>query len=318
MQYNNRTNSPYYVNGPLCDGRRCKYTGLKIINYERAGGASWEFSVYQNGIEIYKISNLQIGELFADNAAAAQYLYDTIAAAPECQDKGIRFGLDILCVTTTDTEYDTANFPTGAGFIYFRDGYDVVLSEAYNPNYLEFIDYLREEGEKATIYHLCRNVSLVLGACSDFNRAADGYSNIYGEQYLEVGGVATWPWGDKPIIMDNCLLCEKCIDVCPRRAIHNKITNRDISLTDMYARPGEERGLREQWAVNTKALDGRYAYGEGGTGGVTDNEVIGGRIFIGYDDPQTHTGEYGYDENGDPIRPANNDIWFNLNDINEV
>lgn len=303
---NDKSGCPYYVDQKFCTGKRCIYTGIRIKDVSILTDSTWEIDFYNTTKDIHI---LVTQDTF--NGVSVTYLNEAaeiISAAILAESTEIVDGLDHVCVTVTLA--DRPDMQNGCGVIYAGNGWDIELTGSYGVD--DGLDYLKDGGEKATIYHLCHNIALNMGSCREFSAYTESKNcNIYSGKFFDPveSHVIKWSQGGFPIMLDNCLICDLCVKNCPRSAIHNKIdgSHRAISDMELTGLTANQLELREQYAINAKAVSGERAYrGGGGVGG--EEEVFGGRIFISAADPS--------------LDPNNNvtdfDLWFDLNDIEEV
>lgn len=241
-----KTSSPYYVEPRFCDGDKCIYAGIKIFSHADIQGNDWMIEI-SKGEDSVRISNLDIIE----EPGSVIDVVDQIKAILSIEDWYI-YGLDVLCVSILND----AN-PDGMAVIYVRSGYDMLITGDDAEHNMR---YLGGEGVPVWFYHLCRNISLNFGECRQLDGEGSKNSNIYSEKAI-VEIPAMWRKSKVPLIMGNCLVCDYCIDNCPRKAIHNRITKSSMPLRkiDEGSVPEGEYEFYKLYYRNDKAVRGTIA-----------------------------------------------------------
>ncbi len=311
----NKTSAPYYVENRFCAGRLCKYQGIIVgeIAEERSGvspdpGDEYSWSIQIDDAEGNRITITESdlsdipSEEIATNPPLAIAIYNALLekmGATQYQldhtvfhmtsNYGISWIdpgetvytinvtplLDIICVTAPPT----GDEEMGRAIIYFSSSLTVMARN----NIGTLLAYIGGGTTPASFYHLCRHVSFVFGSCREFTSKGDDNrnSNITSAN-LYVGEADRWEAGSKPVIMDNCMMCDYCIKVCPRKAIHNRMTGHPIPMGQIeYGEAESRKSLKEQVLRNAKAMPGENAY-SGQFGSIAGGFYDGRHMYVAY------------------------------------
>jgi ferredoxin len=267
-----KSSSPYYVDNRFCTGHKCVYKGILIVDASGLSAGTWSIKItdrYGDDADI-ALSDITIGaEPTNDEAATA--IYDAILAKIADKTISARIPVDVVGVAGP---YGTGHIEEemGRGAIYVYGDMGISFSGE------GIFTYINDGDEAANFYHLCRNISLIFGSCREDKSQLkeNANSNITSANlYVPEAGAppARWEAGTKPIILNNCMMCDYCITYCPRKAIHNRIDGTSKAVVDIPY--GEEEGagkktLKEQLYRNDKAMSGEDAYSGVYSSGDTD------------------------------------------------
>ena len=275
-----KSSSPYYVDNRFCVGDKCIYSGILLNDISLLASKVWSISIMDSLDNVIVVDNATPG--LDISGMARNDAVDAIKAAIESavgEDEYciINLHTDIVCVAG-EQGIGHIDEPEGRGAIFFSDR----VSATFDDDETGAFSWIFSDGNEKRVYHLCKAISFVFGTCREHFELQDENrnSNITSANFFVPGEgeePARWETGTKPIILDNCVMCDYCINFCPRKAIHNRLVGSHNSLSQInYGDPLEasRKTLKEQVARNAKAMTGDDAYsGKFGSGG---GDVDGG------------------------------------------
>lgn len=282
-----KSSSPYYVDNRFCIGDKCIYSGIILNNLAALHDKSWSISISDNLSNQINIgtesSALDISTMTVYEAVNA--MKDAIASAiAEDEECIINQYTDIVCVAAP---YKLGHIEEagGRGAIFFSDRVTVTYSDSDTGA----LAWIFSNGTEQKFYHLCQAISFVFGTCREHLELQDENrnSNITSSHFYVPpidGDPVRWEAGSKPVILDNCIMCDYCISYCPHKAIHNRLTGTyETTAQITYGNITEpaRKTLKEQIYRNAKVITGDKAY-KGIFGSAEIGDLDGG-VWSEYD-----------------------------------
>lgn len=265
-----KTKSPYYVDRRFCIGKKCVYQGIMIKNaLALKGKDTWKISITgRDGNKVdFQWSDLDATGMNVDtNNSMTDALEYVIKQKVKDGLLSAKLPVDIVCVSRAYIP-DNIDDELGRGAIYVSGAIDIEVTGAGGS--IGYIGDWANDNQPRLFYHLCANISFIFGDCrkslSQWDTNVDSNitsANIYLDR-KPPGENLRWEITDKPTILDNCNICDYCIDYCPRKAIHNRIDGTHKSLRAMdYGTDGytDRMNIGDQVARTSRAVLGEHAY----------------------------------------------------------